>query len=354
MLEGISFRCEGSSFLRLAGNCPAWLMAREIATTGRGRIQPFFAPWKTWASVWMVLAVGSAVGAPADNFSRTPGLSVMDREAFLLEHARWHQERVQRLMQPDGWLSLVGLYWLEAGETRVGSSAEAPVRLPERAPARLGLFRLEGKQVVFQSEPSVEVRCAGERVDHLVLRDDRDPKPTVLEWKGIRLQLLWRNERYAVRVRDEEAPTRKGFRGIELFPPDPAYRLEAQFEPFSEVRTVEVPTVLGYFDRMRAPGYVRFWWKGQEYRLLALDDTGDGRLFLVFGDLTNRSETYGGGRFLYADPPEKGRVILDFNRAYNPPCAFTPYATCPLPPPENRLPFRVEAGEKRYDTTQHP
>ncbi len=278
----------------------------------------------------------------------------MDADAFLRAHATWHQQRIERLLRPDGWLTLVGLFWLEPGENLAGSSPTAKIRLPNRAPNRLGTFRLEGAQVEFLAEPGIEIRSAQQVVRRLYLRDDRDPQATVLEWNGLRLQLLWRNERYAVRIRDEEATARKEFRGIELFPPDPRYQIEARFEPFTEAQMIEIPTALGYIDRMRALGIVRFVWNREEHQLVALDDTNDGRLFLVFGDLTNRKETYGGGRFLYTEPPQQGRVMVDFNRAYNPPCAFTPFATCPLPPPGNRLPVRLEAGEKRYAADLHP
>jgi hypothetical protein len=123
---------------------------------------------------------------------------------------------------------------------------------------------------------------------------------------------------------------------------------QGEFEPAAEVREVPIPNALGFDEPIKSPGHVRFRFEGQEYRLLALDDTGDGRLFLVFGDKTNGRETYGGGRFLYTDPPRDGKVVLDFNRSYNPPCVFTPYATCPLPPRENRLPFRIAAGERSF------
>ena len=142
-----------------------------------------------------------------------------------------------------------------------------------------------------------------------------------------------------MRVKDSEAATLKAFHGLDYFPLDRKWRIEARFEAAAEAREIPIPNALGFDEPILSPGHVVFTVGGQEHRLLALDDTGDGRLFLVFGDQTNGRETYGGGRFLYTDPPQDGRVVLDFNRAYNPPCVFTPYATCPLPPRENRLPF---------------
>ena len=152
----------------------------------------------------------------------------------------------------------------------------------------------------------------------------------------------------AVRVKDSEAATLKAFHGLDYFPLDRKWKIAARFEAAAEAKEIPIPNALGFDEPILSPGHVVFTIDGQEHRLLALDDTGDGRLFLVFGDKTNGRETYGGGRFLYTDPPQGGEVELDFNRSYNPPCVFTPYATCPLPPRENRLPLRIEAGEKSF------
>ena len=157
-----------------------------------------------------------------------------------------------------------------------------------------------------------------------------------------------RGDRLGVRVKDSEAATLKAFHGLDYFPLEPKWKLVARFEAAAEPKEIPIPNALGFDEPILSPGHVVFTLDGVEHRLLALDDTGDGRLFLVFGDKTNGRETYGGGRFLYTDPPQGGRVELDFNRAYNPPCVFTPYATCPLPPRENRLPMRIEAGEKSF------
>jgi uncharacterized protein (DUF1684 family) len=158
-----------------------------------------------------------------------------------------------------------------------------------------------------------------------------------------------RNDRLAVRVKDSESPTRNGFQGVEAFPADPSWRVNAHFEAYPPGRTLQVPTILGTVDTMAEPGAVVFEHGGKTYRLDTVLEEGETDLFIIFGDLTNRHETYGGGRFLYAKPADaQGTVMLDFNRAYNPPCVFTPYATCPLPPPQNKLSVRVEAGEKMY------
>jgi len=265
----------------------------------------------------------------------------------------WRAGRIERLQRPDGWLTLVGLAWLEPGDNTVGSAPDSAVALPAGAPARLGTIRVDGSGATFTAAPGAEVTADGAPVSTVRMRSDRDGDPTVLVHGSLRFYVIGRNDRLAVRVKDADAPARQRFAGIEHFPVDPKWRVEARFEPAPAGHEVEVPNALGYLEKMNAPGHVVFELGGKTHRLLALDDTGDGRLFLVFGDLTTGRETYGGGRFLYTDPPKDGRVEIDFNRAYNPPCVFTPYATCPLPPPGNRMKVRVEAGEKKYALAAH-
>lgn len=273
--------------------------------------------------------------------------------AYFDEIESWRAGRIERLQRPDGWLTLVGLAWLQPGDNSVGSAEGSVVALPAGAPARLGTIRVVGDEATFTAAPAVEVTSAGEPVSTVRLRSDRDGNPTVLTHGTVSFYLIGRNGRLAVRVKDSEAAARKRFAGIEHFPVDPKWRVEARFEPAPAGHEIEVPNALGYLEKMNAPGHVVFELGGATQRLLALDDTGDGRLFLVFADRTTGRETYGGGRFLYADPPREGRTVLDFNRAYNPPCVFSVYSTCPLPPPGNRLEIRIEAGEKTYALAAH-
>lgn len=271
-------------------------------------------------------------------------------EEFLAGLEAWKQWRHERLQQPDGWLSLVGLAWLTDGENPVGSDAAATVRLPaEKAPAHVGSVRLAGGRATFVAAPGVRVTVDGEPVTTVALRDDSAAEgPTILVHGPISFYLIERGGSFAMRIKDAESATLREFRGLEYFPADPAWRIEGSFEPAPPGSTLEVPNSVGRLERIAQPGWVNFELAGTRHRLIALDDTGDGRLFLVFGDRTNARETYGGGRFLYTDPPVNGRVVIDFNRAYSPPCVFTPFATCPLPTPENKLKVRVEAGEKTY------
>ncbi len=274
--------------------------------------------------------------------------------------AAWKKARFERLQRPDGWLTLVGLSWLKEGDNAVGSDSKSAVVLPAgKAPAKLGLLRLAGsgkaRQLTFVAEKGAAVTHQGAPVTTLAMVADADVDPaapdagpTLLQHGSLSFFAIRRGDRLGVRVKDSEAATLKAFHGLDYFPLDRKWRLEGRFEAAAEVKEVPIPNALGFDEPILSPGHVVFTLDGQEHRLLALDDTGDGRLFLVFGDKTNGGETYGGGRFLYTDPPQAGRVSIDFNRAYNPPCVFTPYATCPLPPRENRLPMRIEAGEKSF------
>jgi uncharacterized protein (DUF1684 family) len=276
-------------------------------------------------------------------------------DGFDSQLAAWKQWRVERLRQPDGWLTLVGLFWLRPGDNSVGSDPEATVRLPDgKSPLALGTLRVDGARAVFVAAPGAQVTSSGKPVATLALDDDAAAGgPTILRHGTLELYVIERAGRLAVRVKDSDSETLRRFAGLDYFPADRAWRIPARFEPAAAGSTLDVPNALGFSEKIRQPGWVTFDLAGRTYRLTALDDTGDGRLFIVFGDLTNGHDTYGGGRFLYTDPPRDGRVEIDFNRAYNPPCVFTPYATCPLPPPGNRLPVRVEAGEKKYSLAVH-
>jgi uncharacterized protein (DUF1684 family) len=290
--------------------------------------------------VWMlVLGVSIYLGAAG---SKTP-------DAFREEIQAWRADRVRSLTAEDGWLTLIGLFWLEEGENRLGSGPDCPLRLPaNKAPARVGSLLLDQGQLRAELEPNVEVSSAGQPVSSIVLHSDADGQPTVLQLGDLSFFVIRRGDRFALRVRDRAHPARLDFAGIETYPADPAWRIAARFEPYRPPKPIAVPTVLGTIDEQESPGAAVFEVAGRVLRLDALGGD-DGRLFLIFADETNGRKTYGGGRFLYAEPPSAdGGVVLDFNRAYNPPCAFTDFATCPLPPRQNRLPIAVEAGERTF------
>jgi uncharacterized protein (DUF1684 family) len=260
----------------------------------------------------------------------------------------WHQGRIARLTADDGWLTLVGLHWLKEGDNRFGSAKDNDVVFPPGTPAHMGVLVRQGNAVKLQPTAGTALLKDDQPFAGGPLRSDAEGKPDVLKLGTLRFFVIQRGDKLGIRVKDSEAEARRKFHGIPMYPPSPAWRIEARFEPAKTSKTLAVPTVLGTVDQMASPGTALFTVGGKEYRLDPVQEPGSNQLFFIFADQTNRTETYGAGRFLYTELPSNGRVVLDFNRAINPPCAFSPYATCPLPPPQNRLSLRVEAGEKRY------
>ena len=268
--------------------------------------------------VSVLAAAGLALAAPVEDFAA--------------EWRSWHARRLAVLKKPYGWLALTGLHWLKPGTNRI--------------PGLPGAFELKDGVVTLVATLEDDYSVGGKLVGRRVLSSDATDTPDRLLNGSRAVMVISRGGKVALRVWDAESPVRKGFKGIDTFPPDPRWRVTARWEAYPRPKAVEVPSVIGTPTRELAPGRAWFQVDGQEY---ALEPTQDGdALFFVFKDRTAPKETYGGGRFLAAPPPRNGSVVLDFNRAYNPPCAFTSYATCPLPRPENVLPVRIEAGEKTW------
>jgi uncharacterized protein (DUF1684 family) len=255
---------------------------------------------------------------------------------FESEVLSWRQEREKRLKAPDGWLSVAGLFWLKEGRNEAGSAPSMAIQLPARAPARAGAFTLSGGRVTFEDASGAAK----------ALRDDSSGKPDVIDIAGLKLHIIHRGDRYGVRMKDNESEYRRNFQGLSWYPPRKDWLIQAVFLPYPAPRKMTFDSQTGDKQEMTSSGYVEFEYSGRKLRLTPVLE--DGRLFFIFRDKTAGKTTYPAARFLYADPPVKGRVTLDFNKAYNPPCVFTPYATCPLPPPENRLPIEVDAGEQMY------
>jgi hypothetical protein len=264
------------------------------------------------------------------------------------ELEEWKTKRLASLKSEEGWLSLIGLFWLKEGENRFGSDPLNEIVLPEgKTPALAGTLRLAGGKVTLEAKPGSGVKSGGQEVTTLELKSDEDGAPTLLELGSLSFHVVKRGERLGLRVRDRENPARAEFKGTDYYPAERKWVVNARFEPYDPPKRVPILNVLGMETEENAPGALAFEVDGRPYRLQALKEKGEEQLFIIFADQTSGKETYGAGRYLYADPPgADGRVTLDFNRAYSPPCAFTRYATCPLPPAENRLPLRVEAGEK--------
>ena len=276
-----------------------------------------------------------------------------DIDSYKHSIEQWQAGRVERLTAPDGWLSLIGLEWLKEGANRVGSAADNDIVL-SAGPAHLGVVTLahDGSMRIALDKDS-GATIDGKAVTEAALVDDlhagADAAPTRVSFGTASFYVIDRDGRKGLRVKDTEAPTRKHFVGIDAFPIDPSWRIEATWVPAAPGETLEMGSVIGTIDKYPVPGRLEFTRDGRHFEILpVIEEPGDAQYFVVFADRTSGKETYGAARFLYVDPPKDGKVVLDFNKAYNPPCAFTPFATCPLAPPENRLDLRVTAGEKNY------
>ena len=265
-------------------------------------------------------------------------------DPYLAEVEAWHAARDARLRSPDGWVALSALHWLQPGPWLVGSDASNDLVLAgDGVPARLGRLDVGWHRALLVAETGVTVD--GATVTEVELEPDVPGPPTVFTVGSLTAHLIVRGDRMGLRVRDSHAPALNEFTGIRRYPVDPAWRVTGRLVP-SPGRTLTVPDIIGIATETESPGTLVLPLPGGEQRLDALDG-GDGTLWLIFGDATNGGDTYHGGRFLYTEPVQlDGSVVADFNLAYNPPCVFTPYATCPLPWPANRLPVPVLAGEK--------
>lgn len=266
---------------------------------------------------------------------------------YLNEIEQWHKKRIENLKKENGWLNLIGLYWLKEGENKFGSDKANDIVFPESAPHFIGSFILKDSIIKTNILPNISVMLNDSIISEVIMKDDLTGDPTVLKLGSLRWFIIKRGERYGVRLRDLQAKLVSEFQGIERFPVNEDWRIEALFKPYEKPQKIMVPNVLGTEDEEIAPGKLFFNINSEEYSLEPLD-SGE-KLFIIFADETNGETTYGAGRFLYTDKPDSsGKVILDFNKAYNPPCAFTKYATCPLPPEQNRLPLKITAGEKNF------
>jgi uncharacterized protein (DUF1684 family) len=266
----------------------------------------------------------------------------------------WQEERVQGLREEDGWLTLVGLFWLDEGENRFGTDPGNKVIFPEgKGPAVSGTLIRRGDKVSVKAAPESGLTSKGKPVTEMELTVDTAGEPTVLELGTLSFFAIKRGDRVGVRIKDRKSPQLVSFKGLDFYPVQTAWRVEARFEPYNPPKKVAIPNVLGQVTDSDSPGAVVFDWQGETYRLDTLGSVDKG-LSLIFADATNGHETYGAGRFLEIEgQPKDGRLMVDFNTAYNPPCAYTAFATCPLPPAGNKLALKVEAGEKKFGDGGH-
>lgn len=266
------------------------------------------------------------------------------------EIIEWQQKRNAYQVSEEGWVNLAGLFWLKEGINTFGSGAENDLIFPAQRIAEQGGFMLLKQGVVtIEGAPGVELRL-NDVITSSGIVYQPDTTTIIVEHGSLRWFIIKRDDKYGVRLRDFENPLLKTFHKIECFPIDPKWRIEGRIAWADSSRIIEITNVLGQTGPQRSVGTLVFEYYGKEYTLDALDEGGD-EFFIIFGDETNARETYGTGRYMYVPVPKEGdRVIIDFNKAYNPPCAFTEFATCPLPPKQNILPFAIPAGEKNYGT----
>ena len=300
------------------------------------------------------LALGAADVVPpasAEPVSTPPQVMAsvpVTADPYVQEIQAWQAQRTANLTKPDGWLTLIGLHFLKPGENTVGTAPDNAVVLA-KGPAHLGAFTLAPNGMVRGAfNTGVEVRVDGQLMLAANLRDDTHGKPTMLTVGTVSLYVIDRDGKKALRVKDSEAESRTHFLGLDYFPIDPSWRIEAQWVAFDKPKEVPIRNILGSVSPAMMLGKAVFTRDGRTYELFPIQEDPEEPLFFIISDQTSGDTTYAAARFLYAALPVDGKVILDFNKAQNPPCAFTPFATCPLPPKENQLPLAVTAGEKKY------
>lgn len=270
----------------------------------------------------------------------------------------WRAQHAKDLQQPNGWLTLIGLEWLKPGDNSFGSANGNALIVQAPTSAFLGVVRLTGESLLLLPPsggyPSGLMVDGQPPANPQPLGADMSEHPSKITTGSVTITVIHRGDRYALRIKDSKSPARQQFHGLRWFPPNEAYRVEAKWIPYNPPHHVPIPTILGTEVVSDVPGAAEFTLDGKTYRLEPIIESPDDKdLFFIFRDATSKSETYGAGRFLYTTLPDHGLtqagdLTLDFNRAENPPCAYTPYATCPLPPPQNRLPIAVPAGQQRY------
>ena len=318
---------------------------------------------KQIALVFFVFVLAAAFLAACQK-SRQPA-TAFDAAAHRNEIQKWQNVRLTNLTKEDGWLTLIGLFWLNEGENKFGSDPKNAIVLPgDKATGNAGSFWLENGRVRLVARPGTKMgiqesgvdikRDANSPTDPYLKADTDDGGPTILSLGSLIINVVKRGDRIGVRVKDRESRTRREFKGLQYFPIDPKWRIEARVEPYQPPKIIPITNVLSMTDDETSPGALAFEVDGKTYRIDPILEKGETDWFVMIADETTGRETYGAGRYLYVAPPDaNGKVVIDFNKTYSPPCAFTNYATCPLPPPQNRLPLRIEAGEKSYTGTVH-
>jgi uncharacterized protein (DUF1684 family) len=272
----------------------------------------------------------------------------MDRK-YQLSIQEWRKDYEAKLAAPDGWLSISGLYWLKEGDNRFGAAPDNEVVLPAgSAPMHAGLFNCQGSQITLLVERDVMVTCNDQPLSELLVKLNQFGSSEWFVLNGLKFAVIQRGVRYGVRIYDENNPTRKQFASLRWFPVDESLCIMAKWMPYDKPVMISILNVLGDTLEEPCPGYAEFTLLRNTLRLYPISPDGEERLWFLFKDATNGSLTYPGGRFLWAQPPQDGHVTLDFNKTYNPPCSYTDFATCPLPPSSNYLKEEIQAGEMKF------
>jgi uncharacterized protein (DUF1684 family) len=267
-----------------------------------------------------------------------------DDTGYKQEIEEWHQNRLKRLKAKNGWLNLAGLFWLKEGMNTIGSDSANTIVFPPKAPLSICNIELDSNRVYLRST-HVPVYCDSILINTMLLSDDQGGNPTIMTTGSFAWHIIKRGNRYAIRLRDYESPLSDSLKSLDYFHTSTDWVVLAKYRPFKAPKKLMVPTAIGTEEENMVPGELIFRINGRKMTLMPFASSNG--FFIVFGDHTSGVETYPSGRFLYTEDPDKNNhVIIDFNKAYNPPCAFTPYATCPLPPRRNLLSVRIEAGEK--------
>lgn len=291
--------------------------------------------------------VGMLVAA-ACNSKKAESLTPEERKAYEIEMADWYQSRQQALTADDGWLNLAGLFWLHEGINSFGSSAGNDLVFPLQLPEKAGFFKFMDGKVEVLILPDVDIFNNGRKVLAMKIFDsDSIERSAVLSADSLRWNVIKRGDKVGIRLRDLESKQLKTFEGNTYFDLNPEYRVQANWISSDTLKTIDILNVLGQTTATSVPGILEFTLQEKTYRLVPVEE-GD-MLFIIFADATNGLQTYASGRYLYATKPDAtGKVLLDFNKSINPPCVYTEFATCPLPPKHNILPIQILAGEKVY------
>ncbi|MBA4198426.1 MAG: hypothetical protein C0459_12820 [Chitinophaga sp.] len=261
----------------------------------------------------------------------------------------WHNKRIENLKKENGWLNLVGLHWLQQGKNSFGSGSNVQIKFPPNSiTENAGWFELKGTTVILHTNNDTKIAVNGVVKNDVIVFSADSTKPIVCTYGTLKWTVIKRDDKIGIRLRDLNSPLVKDFKGIDRFTVDSSFKVKAYLQkPSTNKSSIFITNIIGQTNAQNSPGKLIFTLNNKAYSLDALEE--EGQLFIVFGDATSGKETYPAGRFVYAAMPDaNGNTVIDFNKAYNPPCAFTPYATCPLPPKQNILPVAITAGEKNF------